>query len=145
MRVKLCVGSIMAAVCALALVACSGSNGTSASTTPTTPSPAPGASAASATTINIVSSTGNTAFSPDVVTASVGDMIVWKNSTAVLHHIVLDDGTVVGDINPGASSAGIPLKTASGNFHCTIHSTMIGSFNAAAPPAVPPCTTPGYC
>jgi plastocyanin len=77
--------------------------------------------------------------------ASVGDMVVWKNNTTVLHHIVLDDGTVVGDVNAGATSTAIPLKTASGNFHCTIHSTMIGSFNAAAPPPVPTCTTPGYC
>ena len=54
-------------------------------------------------------------------------------------------GQHVGDINPGASSAAVALKTASGNFHCTIHSTMIGSFNAAAAPTPPPCTTPGYC
>jgi plastocyanin len=97
------------------------------------------------TSIAIVGVSGNTAFSPDVVTASVGDMLVWKNNTTVLHHIVLDDGSVVGDIQPGASSAPLALKTASGNFHCTIHSTMIGSINATAPPAAPPCTTPGYC
>lgn len=73
---------------------------------------------------------------------AVGDTIIFKNNTAVLHHIVLGDETVVGDIQPGASGSAV-VKTASGNFYCTIHSTMIGSINAAAPPMPPPCTTPG--
>jgi plastocyanin len=129
---------MVVAVCVVsAMSACSGGGGTTTPSTTTTTT--------KATTITIVGSSGNTAFSPDVVAASVGDAIVWTNNTAVLHHIVLDDGTVVGDINPGASSAAMSLKTASGNFRCTIHSTMIGSFNAAAPPVAPPCTTPGYC
>jgi plastocyanin len=132
---------MLAAVCATAMSACSGSGNTSAAPSSTSTTTA----TAKATTISIVGSSGNTAFSPDVVAATVGDQIVWTNNTAVLHHIVLDDGTVVGDINPGGSSAAMSLKTASGNFHCTIHSTMIGSFNAAAAPTPPPCTTPGYC
>jgi hypothetical protein len=70
-------------------------------------------------------------------------MLVFKNNTTVLHHIVMDDGSVVGDIQPGASSAPLALKTASGNFRCTIHPTMIGGLNAATPPAAPPCP-PGY-
>ena len=134
------VRTIASAVCVIAMSACSGGGGNAAPSAPSTTTPT-----AKATTISIVGSSGNTAFSPDVVSANVGDQIVWTNNTAVLHHIVLDDGTVVGDINPGASSAAMSLKTASGSFRCTIHSTMIGSFNAAAPPTPPPCTTPGYC
>ena len=143
MNVKLWVGTLLAAACATTMVACGGGGSSTTSATPSAPSAT--TTAAAATTISIVGSTGNTAFSPDVITANAGDKIVWTNNTAVLHHIVLDDGTVVGDINPGASSAAVALKTASGNFHCTIHSTMIGSFNAAAAPTPPPCTTPGYC
>jgi plastocyanin len=138
MHVRFWVRTMLSAACVAAMSACGGGGGSSA--TPSSPS-----TTTKATTISIVGSSGNTAFSPDVVSANVGDQIVWTNNTAVLHHIVLDDGTVVGDINPGASSAALSLKTASGNFHCTIHSTMIGSFNAAAPPTAPPCTTPGYC
>jgi len=96
-------------------------------------------------TVNIVGNSGNTAFAPDVVIAAVGDMISWKNSTSALHHIVLDDGTVIGDITPGSASTAVALKTATGNFHCTIHPSMIGAFNAPAPPAPPPCNNPGYC
>ena len=144
MNVRLWAGTILAAACAAAMAACgSSSGGSSTSATPSAPSAT--TTTAGTTTISIVGSTGNTAFTPDVVSANVGDKVVWTNNTTVLHHIVLDDGTVVGDINPGASSAAVALKTASGNFHCTIHSTMIGSFNAAAAPTPPPCTTPGYC
>src|ERR1035437_4234314 len=134
MRLNLLMGATLAVACALALWSCGGGSApaTMPSSTPAT------------TSISIVGISGNTAFSPDVVQASVGDMLVWKNSTSVLHHIVLDDGSVVGDIAPGASSSPLQLKNASGNFHCTIHSTMIGSINAAAPPPPPPCTTPGY-
>ncbi len=136
-RLNLLMGFTLAVACALALWSCGG--GSAAATMPSpTPTPA-------TTSISIVGLSGNTAFSPDVVQASVGDMLVWKNNTSVLHHIVLDDGSVVGDIAPGASSSPLQLKSASGNFHCTIHSTMIGSINAAAPPPPPPCTTPGYC
>jgi plastocyanin len=137
MRLNVLTGSTLAIACAVALWSCGG--GSSMSTPPSSPA------TPATTTVNIVGSSGNSAFSPDVVTASVGDMLIWKNSTDMLHHIVLDDGSVVGDIAPGASSSPLQLKTASGNFHCTIHSTMIGSINGAAPPTPPPCTTPGYC
>lgn len=133
MRMNVLTGSTLAVVFALALWSCGGGGAaTPSSTTPATDS------------VSIVGISGNTAFSPDVVSASVGDMLVFMNNTTVLHHIVLGDGTVIGDIQPGASGSAV-VKTASGNFYCTIHSTMIGSINAAAPPPPPPCTTPGYC
>jgi plastocyanin len=72
-------------------------------------------------------------------------MITWKNTTSAMHHIVLDDGSVVGDIAPGESSTPLRLKSSGGNYHCTIHSTMIGSINGTSAPEPPPCTTPGYC
>lgn len=139
MRMNVLIGSSLAVVFALALWSCGGGGGSAAmpsSTTPTT-------TTSGTDSVSIVGISGNTAFSPDVVSASVGDMLVFKNNTSVLHHMVLGDGTVIGDIQPGASGSAV-VKTASGNFYCTIHSTMIGSLNAAAPPPPPPCTTPGY-
>jgi hypothetical protein len=37
------------------------------------------------------------------------------------------------------------MKGSIANFHCTIHSSMVGSINGAEAPEPPPCTTPGYC
>jgi len=134
MHSNLLLGSTLALAGALATWSCSGST-----TAPgTNPPPA------STATIRIVGSSGNAAFTPNPIQTS-GNMIVWVNNTSVNHHIVLDDGSVVGDIAPGASSAPLQLKSASGNYRCTIHSTMIGSINGASAPAPPPCTTPGYC
>lgn len=93
-----------------------------------------------ALTISIVGSFGTGAFSPNPIQAMVGDMIVWTNADRTLHHIVLDDGSVVGDVAPGASSAPMALKTSVTTYYCTIHPSMFGSINGSldAPP------DPGY-
>jgi plastocyanin len=83
--------------------------------------------------INIVGSFGAGAFMPNPSMANMGDAIVFTNSDAVLHHIVLDDGTDLGDVAPGQSSAPMPLTTPTATFHCTIHPSMVGSINGAMP------------
>lgn len=90
--------------------------------------------------INIIGSVGNIAFMPNPIQANVGDLIVWMNSDTRLHHIVLDDGTDLGDVAPGQSSAPMALVTPTATFHCTIHPTMVGSINVdlASPPYMPP-------
>ena len=103
------------------------------------PDPAPDPNAL---TINIVGSFGSAAFVPNPIQAAVGNMIVWKNSDTTLHHIVLDDGSEVGDVPPGASSAPMPLRSEAATYYCTIHPTMfgiIGDLSALPPPpSVPP-------
>ena len=75
---------------------------------------------------------------------SLGDTIVFKNSDSTTHHVVMDNGSMdFGDIAPGASKSAT-LANASGNFHCTIHSTMVGAINGKVPDP-PPCDNPGYC
>jgi plastocyanin len=75
----------------------------------------------------------------------MGDQIVFTNNDAVLHHIVLDDGTDLGDVAPGASSAPMPLTTPTATFHCTIHPSMVGSINDTKAPDPVPCPDPyGY-
>jgi plastocyanin len=79
--------------------------------------------------INIVGSFGAAAFMPNPTMANMGDQIVFTNNDAVLHHIVLDDGTDLGNVAPGASSAPMPLMTPTASFHCTIHPSMVGGIN----------------
>ena len=113
---------------------------------PTPPAPAPVPPLAPATvTISIAGSVGNFAFVPNPSQASMGDLIVWTNKDRSPHRIVLDDGTVVGDVAPGASTAPMPLTSATATYHCTIHPSMVGSINGeAAPPPPPDYPPPDY-
>jgi plastocyanin len=91
--------------------------------------------------INIIGAFGSNAFSPNPTTANMGDQLVFTNGDTVLHHIVLDDGTDLGDVPPGQSSAPFALATPTASFHCTIHPSMVGVINGALP-APPPYTPP---
>jgi hypothetical protein len=71
-------------------------------------------------------------------------MFQWRNTDGVVHHIVLNDGSLdSGNIAPGASSAPLRLGVDGANYHCTIHPTMVGSINAAS--GEPPPCTGEYC
>jgi plastocyanin len=100
--------------------------------------------------IGIVGTVGSAAFSPNPAPAEVGNLVVWTNNDAAPHRIVLGDGTVVGDVAPGASTAPVPLTAASMEYHCTIHPSMVGTLGVPAatpPPYVPPPDygpPPGY-
>ena len=96
---------------------------------PPAPMPDPAAPTPMAVIINIVSSFGAGAFMPNPTMANMGDQIVFTNTDLVLHHIVLDDGTDLGDVPPGQSSAPMPLTTPTATFHCTIHPSMVGGIN----------------
>jgi plastocyanin len=85
-------------------------------------------------TINIVGSDGDRAYLPNPGQAAVGDQIVWTNSDGVAHRIVLDDGTLVGDVIPGGSTPPVTLMGATATYHCEIHPSMIGGINVAVSP-----------
>jgi plastocyanin len=88
--------------------------------------------------IKIVGSFGSNAFMPNPTMANTGDQIVFSNTDLVTHHIVLDDGTDLGEVLPGQSSAPLPLTTPTASYHCTIHPTMVGSINGQLPAPAPP-------
>ena len=94
--------------------------------------------------INIVGSFGTNAFMPNPTMANMGDQLVFTNTDLVMHHIVLDDGTDLGVVQPGQSSAPMPLTTPTASYHCTIHPTMVGSINGALPAAPPEPYSPPY-
>ena len=94
--------------------------------------------------ISIVGSFGSSAFAPNPIQAVVGDVIVWLNGDTRVHHIVLDDGTDVGDVAPGESSAPMMLMNPTATYHCTIHPSMVGTIGGdmSAIPPTPPYTPP---
>jgi plastocyanin len=118
-----------------------------------TPAPDPGqvpppdpAQPPAVVTVNIVGSSGTAAFAPNPTQASVGNTIVWMNTDLTTHTIVLNDGTIVGNLAPGQASVPITLTSATASYRCTIHPSMTGQVSdpAAAPPTAPtdPSQTP---
>ena len=124
------------------LPACGGGGGSS---TPTSPSPTGGGTGSSTTvTVSIKGVNGKLSFSPNPAEVQAGQLVVFKNTDIVTHHVMLDDGSLqTADIAPGATSAALPVGSANVAYHCTIHPSMVGSFNSAATPDPQPCT--GYC
>jgi len=128
---SLLAGSILVA---LTTWNCGGSSGGN----PTAPVPA------GATTISILGERGSQSFAPNPVSVGQGEMVAWRNADNVIHHIVLNDGSLdSGDIAPGTSSPALRLSVNGANYHCTIHPTMVGSINRSTG-TPPPCEGP-YC
>ena len=136
-------GMAMLLAASAALAACGGGGGSS---TPTSPTPSNGGGGGGSTTvaINIVGVKGKLSFSPNPASVQAGQLVTFKNTDIVTHHVMLDDGSLqTADIPPGATSAALPVGAANVAYHCSIHPSMVGSFNAAATPEPEPCT--GYC
>jgi len=119
---------------ALGIWACGGGGGTPSGSSGNPPPPA------SASTITIMGERGAQSFSPNPASVSQGSQMAFRNSDSVVHHIVMNDGSLdAGDIAPGAFSPTLRLTTDGGNYHCTIHPTMVGSINRATGEP-PPCS-----
>ena len=98
---------------------------------------------ASVVTINIVSS-GTSAYTPNPAKVSTGANILLKNYTVDVHHIVMNDGSAdFGEIAPGDSTMR-RLTTGGGDYHCTIHQTMVGSINGQVGAEPRPCDPAFY-
>ena len=145
MQSRLVSGTLAAALLAAAAWGCGGGGG--GGSTPTAPSSSPPPPATTTVTVSVVGSSGNTAFQPNPVRASTGDTVMFRNNDSTLHRIVMDDGSAdLGDIAPGATSRGFTVRSGSAlNFHCTLHSSMVGSINGANAPDPPPCNDPYGC
>lgn len=119
---------------ALALSSCGGGSGGG----PSAPS------GSNTTTITILSQNGAQSFSPNP--ASVGGrMVVFRNADAVVHRVRLNDGSLdTGDIAPGATSQAFQMPATGANYHCPLHSGMVGAVNPSAGGPPPECQGP-YC
>ena len=83
--------------------------------------------------VSIVGTGGTGSFYPNPLYAMLGDMLVWTNNDLVTHHLVLEDGTDLGDVVPGQSTAPVPLTTESTSYYCTLHPSMFGTINRELP------------
>lgn len=99
-----------------------------------TPTPTPTPTVPSGVvTISVVGINGAQSFSPNPATLPAGQMVVWHNIDSVVHHVVLNSGSLdTGDIAPGASSQPMSINTGGGPYHCSIHPSMVGTIVAAA-------------
>ncbi len=123
---------------ALAAASCGGGGG--GTSTPTNPGP----TTPTVVTITIMGVNGRLSFSPNPAEVQAGQMVVFRNNDVVVHRVTLDDLSIdSGDIPPGATSRQLPLGAVNKSYHCSVHPSMVGSFNSAQTPDPPPCT--GYC
>lgn len=137
----------LAIAAALFAVNCGSSGGgTSNTASPTAPTTGGGGGGQTTVTISITGQGGRLAFNPNPATVSAGQLVVFKNNDTVVHHIVLDDGTLqTADIAPGATSPAVAMGTSgSQSYHCAIHPGMVGGFNGTNVDPPPDCST-SYC
>jgi plastocyanin len=128
-------------VAALAIVTASCGGGGS-SYNPPAPSPQPTQTPppANASTISIVSDSGPQAFNPNPSPLPASRRLVWRNDDDTVHRIVANDGSFdTGNLGPGSSSTGIDVPANGARFHCTLHTTMVGSVEGTSGQP-PPCT-----
>jgi plastocyanin len=139
----ICMRQIALTVLALAAAVASGCGGGGGASTPTTPTPS-GGGTQTTVTISITGVNGRQSFTPNPASVSAGQLVVFRNADVVAHHVMLDDNSLqTTDIAPGASSAALPVGNINKSYHCSLHPSMVGSFNQADTPEPPPCT--GYC
>jgi plastocyanin len=106
--------------------------------TPTTPGVTP-----TVVTVSIVGTRGNQSYVPNPVPVSSGERVAFVNNDSVVHRIVMNDGSFdSGNLAPNATSPS--GGTGSGDFHCTIHPSMVGSINGLTAPEPPPGSGDGY-
>lgn len=137
---KLLLASIGLSGLVLWAVSCGGGGG--GSPTPTGPSNS-NPPAQTSTTVNIVGIAGSGAFNPNPVQVPSGGSIVWRNTTAVAHALVMSSGASIGTVAPGASLT-TTLSGNGGDFRCTNHPSMVGSINGATVPDPPQDKGDGY-
>ena len=90
-------------------------------------------------TITIVGERGNQSFSPNPASVG-GKAVVFRNTDTVVHRVLLNDGSLdTGDIAPGATSRVVTMPATGTNYHCALHTAMVGAISAGAA-APPPCT-----
>ena len=123
-------------VAAFAVAACGGGATNAPTTTGSAPAGSSGggggaacakaeAGATAGTTVEIVDFT----FSPDPVTAGVGDVIGWTNGDSAPHTVTLDDGSCdTGNLSQGATGLLVFNEAGTYTYHCNVHPSQMKDF-----------------
>jgi plastocyanin len=74
-------------------------------------------------------------FTPNELTITVGDTIVWKNGDIVRHNAVRAQLFDSKELRSGESYEWVASDTGTYNYRCTIHQRMRGTLTIVAPPA----------
>ena len=112
------------------LSACGGTNETNGlGSTPTAPTPPP-----HIVTVDIAEINGPYSFFPSPAMVQSDQIVVWRNSDTVTHHVVLDGNSVdTGTLAPGTSSQPMIIGAGMWPYHCSIHPAMVGSVTVTSP------------
>jgi plastocyanin len=119
---------------AVTLAGCSGSGYGSNPMAPSpTPSPMSGPGAATLT-ISIVGRSGAQSFTPNPSSIVAGQTVAFYNADSVVHRIVADGGAFdTGNLNPGATSAAIPMASAGVfSYHSVTYPAAVGTLNVTS-------------
>jgi plastocyanin len=136
--------AISACVLAAALAAGCGGGGYGGPSTSPTPTGGSGGGSSNVVTITIKGVHGKLSFDPNPAGVLAGQVVVFKNADVVTHHVALDDNSMqTADIPAGGTSQPLAVGGVNAAYHCTLHPSMVGSFNATPTPEPQPCT--GYC
>ncbi|PWT85243.1 MAG: hypothetical protein C5B57_03325 [Blastocatellia bacterium] len=83
--------------------------------------------------IDVAEINGPYSFYPSPATVRSEQVIVWRNSDTVTHHVVFDDMSVdTGTLAPGTLSQPITVRPGNWSYHCAIHPSMVGGMNVMA-------------
>jgi plastocyanin len=114
---------IVLATCVAGSACTSNRNGNNSGLLGPTPPAAP-----DVLTIDVAEINGPYSFYPSPTTVRSGQIVVWRNSDAVTHHVVFDDGSVdTGTLAAGTLSQPITIGVGNWSCHCAIHPSMVGS------------------
>jgi plastocyanin len=120
---------LLAAVCALALVAAGcGSSSKKTTANPPAASSTQSSSSSSSSGGTVTVDMKNIAFSPNSVTVKVGQTVKWVNQDTVAHNVTAQSGAFKStNFGPGGSFTFKATKPGTFGYVCTIHPGMNGT------------------
>jgi plastocyanin len=122
---RLSIGMLLASL--VLMSGCTGMN--EAGSIPTTPTPV-----SHVVTVDVAEINGPFSFYPNPATVGSDQTVVWRNSDAVTHRVVFDQGSVdTGNLPSGTASQPMAIGAGTWSYHCSIHPEMVGTLNVTAP------------